>query len=189
MGASSAGGGTSGRREEKTASTKRKLYLKAGFPFPLPEQPPITPGFACAQHYELRSKIVATSHRCVRSQPTTDGAGPAPEARLNYRAKRRPRIGAGGADQNRGDPLDGYPFCASPDDGREIVFGIRPEHVSLANQETRGPVIKAETLFIEPIGADTLGWFQYRSQRISARLRPQRAREISGKVRLAPDIG
>ena len=27
-------------------------------------------------------------------------------------------------------PLDGYPFCASPDEGREIVFGIRPEHVT-----------------------------------------------------------
>jgi hypothetical protein len=51
--------------------------------------------------------------------------------------------------------------------------------VSLANQETRGPVIEAETLVIEPMGADTLAWFQYGSQRISARLR--RAREISGE--------
>jgi multiple sugar transport system ATP-binding protein len=38
------------------------------------------------------------------------------------------------------------------------------------------------------MGADTLGWFRYGSQRISARLPPQRAREISGKVRLALDI-
>jgi multiple sugar transport system ATP-binding protein len=86
-------------------------------------------------------------------------------------------------------PLDGYPLCTLFDDGREIIFGIRPEHVSLADHETCRPVIEAEALFIEPMGADTLGWFQYGSQRISARLPPQRARGLSGKVRLALDIG
>jgi multiple sugar transport system ATP-binding protein len=86
-------------------------------------------------------------------------------------------------------PLAGYPLGNSFGDGREIIFGIRPEHVSLANDETRGPVIQAETLFIKPMGADTLGWFQYGSQRISARLPPQRARGLSGKVRLGLDIG
>jgi multiple sugar transport system ATP-binding protein len=86
-------------------------------------------------------------------------------------------------------PLDGYPLCSSSDDGREIIFGIRPEHVSLADHGTRGPLIEADTLFIEPMGADTLGWFQYGSQRISARLPPQRARGLSGKVRLLLDIG
>ena len=86
-------------------------------------------------------------------------------------------------------PLDGYPLCSSSDDGREIIFGIRPEHVSLADHGTRGALIEADTLFIEPMGADTLGWFQYGSQRISARLPPQRARGLSGKVRLALDIG
>ena len=69
----------------------------------------------------------------------------------------------------RCDPLDGYPFRTSLADGDEIIFGIRPEHVSLADYEAGGPVIEAETLFIEPMGADTLGWFQYGSQRISAR--------------------
>ena len=86
-------------------------------------------------------------------------------------------------------PLDGYPLCGSVDGGREIIFGIRPEHVSLADHGTRGPLIEAETLFIEPMGADTLGWFQYGSQRISARLPPQRARGLSGRVCLALDIG
>src|SRR5204862_8287104 len=86
-------------------------------------------------------------------------------------------------------PLDGYPLRTSFADGREIIFGIRPEHVSLANRETGRPVIEAESLFIEPMGADTLGWFQYGAQRISARLPPQRARGRSGKVRLSLDIG
>jgi len=35
-------------------------------------------------------------------------------------------------------PLDGYPLCTSIGDSREIIFRIRPEHVSLANHETRG---------------------------------------------------
>src|SRR5215470_17644510 len=86
-------------------------------------------------------------------------------------------------------PLDRYPFRAPFAERGEIIFGIRPEHVSLADHEAVGPVIEAETLFIEPMGADTLGWFQYRSQRISAPLPPQRARGLSGKVRLALDIG
>jgi multiple sugar transport system ATP-binding protein len=85
-------------------------------------------------------------------------------------------------------PLDGYPSCPSLADGREIVLGIRPEHVSLADPGAPGPVIEAETLFIEPMGVDTLGWFQYGSQRISARLPPQRARRLSGKLHLALDI-
>jgi multiple sugar transport system ATP-binding protein len=86
-------------------------------------------------------------------------------------------------------PLGSYPFGAPFADGGEVIFGIRPEHVSLADHATRAPVIEAETLFIEPMGADTLAWFQYGSQRLSARLPPQRARGLSGKVNLALDIG
>jgi multiple sugar transport system ATP-binding protein len=38
------------------------------------------------------------------------------------------------------------------------------------------------------MGADTLAWFQYGAQRISARLPPQRARGLTGKVRLRLDM-
>jgi multiple sugar transport system ATP-binding protein len=90
--------------------------------------------------------------------------------------------------ENDAIALDGYPFRASFADAGEVIVGIRPENVSLASHETRGPVIQAETLFIEPMGADTLAWFQYGSQRISARLPPQRARGLSGEVSLALDM-
>ena len=63
--------------------------------------------------------------------------------------------------ENDAIPLDRYPCSSSLADGQEIVFGIRPEHVSLADDATRSPVIEAETLFIEPMGADTLAWFQW----------------------------
>ena len=81
--------------------------------------------------------------------------------------------------------LDSYPFRTPFADGGEVVFGIRPEHVLLADEGARSPVIEAETLFIEPMGADTLGWFHFGEHRLSARLIPQVARGLSGRVRLA----
>jgi hypothetical protein len=38
------------------------------------------------------------------------------------------------------------------------------------------------------MGADTLGWFGLGAHRVSARLQPQRARGVSGPVRLALDL-
>ncbi len=81
--------------------------------------------------------------------------------------------------------LNGYRFRTPPAVGQEVVVGIRPEHVSLARDEPETQTMDAETLFIEPMGADTLGWFQFGEHRLSARLVPQVARGISGRVRLA----
>ena len=55
----------------------------------------------------------------------------------------------------------------------------------LADDEPREQTMDAEALFMEPMGADTLGWFQCGEHRLSARLVPQVARGISGRVRLA----
>jgi len=77
-------------------------------------------------------------------------------------------------------PVNGYQFRSSPADGQEVVLGIRPEHVHITGEGTT----EAETLFVEPMGADTLGWFQFGEHRLSARLVPQLARGLSGRVRL-----
>ena len=77
-------------------------------------------------------------------------------------------------------PLNGYRFRSPCRDGQEVVLGIRPEHVVLADEGT----IAAKTLFMEPMGADTLGWFQFDEHRLSARLVPQVARRLSSQVRL-----
>jgi len=82
-------------------------------------------------------------------------------------------------------PLDGYRFRTSPAAGQEVVVGIRPEHVVLARDEPPLWTMDTEALFMEPMGADTLGWFQFGEHRLSARLVPQVARGISGHVRLA----
>jgi multiple sugar transport system ATP-binding protein len=81
--------------------------------------------------------------------------------------------------------LDHYRFRTAPTPGQEVVVGIRPEHVVLARDEPAEQIADAEALFAEPMGADTLGWFQFGKHRLSARLVPQIARGISGRVRLA----
>ena len=55
-------------------------------------------------------------------------------------------------------PLNGYRFRSSPTAGQDVVVGIRPEHLALATQRAREQyAIDAEALFMEPMGADTLG--------------------------------
>jgi multiple sugar transport system ATP-binding protein len=82
-------------------------------------------------------------------------------------------------------PLDFYPFRTPSMQDKDVVLGIRPEHVVLSRHEPSSCTIQAEALFMEPMGADTLGWFQFGDQRLSARLAPQVARNISGPVRLS----
>ncbi|HXT82211.1 MAG TPA: ABC transporter ATP-binding protein [Acetobacteraceae bacterium] len=82
-------------------------------------------------------------------------------------------------------PLNGYRFRSPPAAGQEVVIGIRPEHLVLARDEPGEPTFDAEALFMEPMGADTLGWFQFGEHRLSARLIPQVARGLSGRVRLS----
>jgi multiple sugar transport system ATP-binding protein len=81
-------------------------------------------------------------------------------------------------------PLKGYQSRSVLNGSRDVVVGIRPEHVALASDEATEHTIEAETLFMEPMGADTLGWFQSGEQRIAARLSPQLARTLNGRVRL-----
>jgi multiple sugar transport system ATP-binding protein len=80
--------------------------------------------------------------------------------------------------------LNGYRFREPAAPHGEVVVGIRPEHVLLAPDAPRGTTIETDLLFIEPMGADTLGWFRFGEHRLSARLVPQVARGLSGQVRL-----
>ncbi len=80
-------------------------------------------------------------------------------------------------------PLAALSLNGAPGEGRRVVLGVRPEHVALGAEG-----YEAETEFVEPMGADTLGWFALAGHRLSARLQPQRARSVSGQVRLALDL-
>jgi multiple sugar transport system ATP-binding protein len=81
--------------------------------------------------------------------------------------------------------LGAYRFREPPLPGRQVVIGIRPEHVVLAQDEPANETAEVETLFMEPMGADTLGWFRLGEHQLAARLVPHVARGISGAVRLA----
>ncbi len=81
-------------------------------------------------------------------------------------------------------PLDGYRPRGLLGDARDVVVGVRPEHVLIASDKANEQSIEVNTLFMEPMGADTLGWFQFGEQRIAARLSPQTARRIDRRVRL-----
>jgi multiple sugar transport system ATP-binding protein len=85
-------------------------------------------------------------------------------------------------------PVTNYPFRETVADGTEVVLGIRPEHVGLATSDSTGAAVEAEALFMEPMGADTLGWFELAGQRMSARIEPHRARNVSGRARLSLDM-
>jgi len=80
--------------------------------------------------------------------------------------------------------VGGYPFRAGNAQAKDVVFGVRPEDLSL---DPNGP-IKVEHLFNEPMGADTLSWFQTAGQRISVRLKPADAAGIAPSTTLACDV-
>jgi multiple sugar transport system ATP-binding protein len=85
-------------------------------------------------------------------------------------------------------PLWALSLVSPVAEGTKVILGVRPEHVGLAADEAPGHHVDATTEFLEPMGADTLGWFGLGAHRISARLAPLRARSVSGKVRLALDL-
>ncbi|QQR39267.1 ABC transporter ATP-binding protein [Devosia rhizoryzae] len=84
-------------------------------------------------------------------------------------------------------PVDNYPFLASPADGEEIVLGIRPEHV-LIDAPDAAFAIRAPILVVEPLGADTLAWFELANKRMAARLTPEAARGLGREVSLSFDL-
>ena len=85
-------------------------------------------------------------------------------------------------------PLGAYPFLSEPAAGDEIVLGFRPEDIGLAEDGAPGVPVEAPLLFTEPMGADTLAWFDLAGKRVSVRLPPDRARALSGGARLALDL-
>jgi len=74
-----------------------------------------------------------------------------------------------------------------PKDGEKIVLGIRPENV-LVNADNAAFAVKASILVVEPLGADTLAWFELAGKRMAARLSPEDARALGQDVTLSFDL-
>ncbi|MGI3901435.1 MAG: ABC transporter ATP-binding protein [Janthinobacterium lividum] len=78
-------------------------------------------------------------------------------------------------------PVGAYPFVETPPAlGTEVVLGLRPEDIHIGTAPLGRASTVAELAFIEPMGADTLGWFDVAGKRLSVRLQPQQARELAG---------
>jgi multiple sugar transport system ATP-binding protein len=72
---------------------------------------------------------------------------------------------------------DGHAAAAAAADGREVLFGIRPEHIAAFRGEPRPGHARAELAVsvVEPLGSDTLAFLQVGGREIVARLSPEDA--------------
>jgi len=76
------------------------------------------------------------------------------------------------------------PAPLAPGDGREVLYGIRPEHLALGDPSTGLP---AEVVVVEPTGADTQVVCRVGTQDVIAMLRERVACRPGDRVGLMPD--
>jgi multiple sugar transport system ATP-binding protein len=76
------------------------------------------------------------------------------------------------------------PAPGAPDDGREVLYGIRPEHLSLGDPADGLP---CEVVVVEPTGADTQVVCRIGGQDLIAVLRDRVACRAGDRVGLRPD--
>jgi ABC-type sugar transport system ATPase subunit len=72
---------------------------------------------------------------------------------------------------------------------RPVIVGLRPEHLAWTPNPTPGPIIEATASVIEPLGADTLVFFEIAGQELVARVPPEAARHAGDRLLLRPDLG
>ncbi len=66
-------------------------------------------------------------------------------------------------------PLEGYEAQGPMLDGQKVVFGVRPEHLTITREPTSGPYLSAVVELEEPMGADSLVWLRLGGQSLSVR--------------------
>ena len=76
------------------------------------------------------------------------------------------------------------PVQGAPDAGREVLYGIRPEHLSLA---APGSGITGEVVVVEPTGADTQVVCRAGGQDVIAVIKDRVACRAGERIGLAPD--
>ncbi len=70
-------------------------------------------------------------------------------------------------------------------DGQKVVYGIRPEHLSLASDSDGAP---AEVSVVEPTGAETLVFCRVAGKEISAVFRERHRFQPGQQIHLAPNL-
>ncbi|HZI83374.1 MAG TPA: TOBE domain-containing protein, partial [Casimicrobiaceae bacterium] len=93
--------------------------------------------------------------------------------------------------------LGGQAFFAVPGErasacrgwaGREVIFGLRPEHLVWSETEGDSRSIEVAASLVEPLGTDTLVFFEISGLEMVARLPPEAVRNAGDRVRLRPDL-
>ena len=77
------------------------------------------------------------------------------------------------------------PRGARAQDGQEVLYGMRPEHSTLAS----GDGFPAEVVVVEPTGADTQLFCKFNSQELTSLVRDRVSCGPGDRITLAPDLG
>ncbi|MEO3434659.1 sn-glycerol-3-phosphate ABC transporter ATP-binding protein UgpC [Inquilinus sp. CAU 1745] len=85
-------------------------------------------------------------------------------------------------------PLHDDVFSRPVEDGMKAILGVRPEHIAPADGADGRYVQSAAPVMTEPMGADSLGWFDFGGRQIAVRLVPERARSLEPDQKLAFDL-
>ena len=72
--------------------------------------------------------------------------------------------------------------------GRDVIFGLRPEHLAWVDADADAASVEVAASVVEPLGSDTLVFFEIAGLEMVARLAPEAARHTGDRVRLRPDL-
>jgi len=87
-------------------------------------------------------------------------------------------------------PLDNYSFDTTPQDGSEIILGVRPEHIVLGDALASAPVkFDVEIEVVEPTGADLLAWTRIGDEPVTLRCDSEFKLEVGQKLTIGFDPG
>ena len=82
--------------------------------------------------------------------------------------------------------LEHYPFINKINSDREVIFGIRPEDITINNGNV--PSLKCKVELIEPMGADTLIWTSIEKTPISIRIEGSASFELGDEIEMTINI-
>ncbi len=72
--------------------------------------------------------------------------------------------------------------------GKDVIFGLRPEDLAWTTAGVDAMTLEVTASVVEPLGADTLVFFEISGLEMVARLPPEAARDTGDCVRLRPDL-
>jgi multiple sugar transport system ATP-binding protein len=82
--------------------------------------------------------------------------------------------------------MSAYPFLAAPQNGQDVILGIRPEHIQLAG-DGDDAVLTGTVKLVEPMGAHQIVWVDCQGQRLSIHTESSSIYKPGSSVRLAVD--